>query len=144
MSDLDQLRGILGLVSIESRLNHIEEITLDQRDVVVMGLARRICDLERQAHGHTRHENPTYTEAKTLELIVKLEERIEVLERTAVKRDMARGMDYEQVHPDEMARLRRIEQAARALVDSRYVSEGDRSIIPSPAIRRLREALGDA
>lgn len=112
-------------------------------------LRDRVVRLEHQQHGtHSRHEDPTYREAKAFELIVKLEERVEALERTAVKRDMVRGMDFEQVHPDEMARLRRIERAARDLVDSRAVSlamDGtEKQTVPGPALRRLREALGDA
>lgn len=49
------------------------------------------------------------TTRRRIELI---EAQLAELNRVAVKRDMARGMDYEQVHPDEMARLRRIERAA--------------------------------
>lgn len=47
-----------------------------------------------------------------------LEDRVAELERTAVKRDMANGLDYEQVHPFEMTRLRRIEQLAARLLES--------------------------
>lgn len=92
---------------------------LDQISSVATRNSERIGNLERQQHGtHSRHEDPTWAEKALHDLVSGALRRIEALERTSVKRDMARGMDYEQVHPDEMARLRRIELAARAFADN--------------------------
>lgn len=70
-----------------------------------------------------------------------LEAKLRELERRAVKRDMALGMDYEQVHPSEMNRLRSLDRIVKDLLLNSAPVGPDCMMLDGPTWRRLKEAL---